>query len=185
MGGIRLICKSSGKADMLQGIEPSRYNCQIRTISKGLINAQGKSFSFANFAHPDDLFRIMEHGNNSALARVAYISYLFSLRVPSETLQLIRAPSTAPLLKCIPQEPKVLIGVQTFEQIEVLAMKFKYRKKPSRRAHTTPALPMQRTKNGSTAPLPGPLLVEGNLRISKSRGPSVPQNLRQFRQSTN
>ena len=116
------------KADMLLGNEPSWHNCQIHTISKGLINAQDRSFAFTNFIQSNDLFRILEHENNSALARIAYISYLFSLRVPSETLQLIRAPATAPLLKFIPQVPKVLIGVQTFEQIEVLVIKFKYRK---------------------------------------------------------
>ena len=115
------------KADVLLGNEPSRRNAQIKTIAKGLIGAQDKRFAFTNFAHPNDLFRIMEHGNNSALARVAYISYLFSLRVPSETLQLIRAASTEPLLKFLHQKPKVLIGVQTFGKIQVLVIKFKYR----------------------------------------------------------
>ena len=116
------------KADVLLGNEPSRRNAQIKTIAEGLIDAQDRSFAFANFTHPNDLFSILEHENNSALARAAYISYMFPLRVPSETLQLIRATSAEPLLKFLPRKPKVLIGVQTFEEIQVLVIKSKYRK---------------------------------------------------------
>ena len=109
--------------------EPTWRNSEFRTVAKGLRTAQDRSFAFSNFAHPSDLFRILDHeANRSTLARVAYISCLFYLRVHSDTLQPQRASAADPLLKFLPQEPKALIGVQTFEEIQVLAIESKYRK---------------------------------------------------------
>ena len=65
------------KADLLLGNEPSWRNTEIETIPNGLINAQDKCFSFTNFVQPGDISRTMERENHSALARAAYISYLF------------------------------------------------------------------------------------------------------------
>ena len=117
------------KADLLLGNEPKWCNLEIRTIAKGLINAQDRSFAFPNYIQSVDLFQIISHEvTHSPLARIAYLSYLFSLRVPSETLRLVRAPPGTPLLRFLPQTEKALIGVETFEEIQVSVIKFRFRK---------------------------------------------------------
>ena len=47
------------------------------------------SFAFPNFIMTSDVMRIfLDQGRQSTVGMIAYLSYLFSLRVPSETLQL-------------------------------------------------------------------------------------------------
>ena len=58
-------------------------------IAKGLRNAQDKSFAFPNFVMTSDVMRIiLDQGRRSTVGMIACLSYLFPLRVPSETLQL-------------------------------------------------------------------------------------------------
>ena len=117
------------KADVMLGGESAWRNSEIRTIAGRLTNAQDRSSALPNFARHNDIFRILERENNrSALARVAYVAYLLPLRVHSATLQLRRASADEPIRKFLPQEPKATIGVNTFEKVQVLSIKSKYRK---------------------------------------------------------
>ena len=85
----------------------------MKAIAKGLANAQDKSFAFSNYVFSKDLMCILDWETwHSTLAQVAFISYLSSLRVPSETLQLRRASNSDKLLKFEPQNEKALMGIR-------------------------------------------------------------------------
>ena len=62
-------------------------------------------------------------------SRVAYASYLFPIRVPSGDRQLRREAAEEPMMKFLHHVPKQPIGVKTFEKVQVLVIKSKYRKK--------------------------------------------------------
>ena len=53
---------------------------------------------------------------------IAYISYLFSLRVHSETLQLTVAKHDEKLLRFIPQGHKAIIGPRTYNNTTALVI---------------------------------------------------------------
>ena len=77
------------KDAILIGHYDAWLNPEIRLIAKGIRNAQDKSFAFPNFIMTSDVMRIiLDQGSQSTVGMIAYLSYLFSLRVPSETLQL-------------------------------------------------------------------------------------------------
>ena len=80
--------------------------------------------------HAADLLRILEWAKiDSAQGRAYYISYLFALRAPSETLELRRAFSDGRITEFIPQdEKKALIATRTYRQTTVMVIKFAYRK---------------------------------------------------------
>ena len=59
---------------------------------------------------------------------IAYLSYIFSLRAPPETLQLTIANPNEKLLKFSSHGPKALIGPRTFRDTTSLVIKFRYRK---------------------------------------------------------
>ena len=59
---------------------------------------------------------------------IAYLSYLFSPRAPSEAIQLTIANPNEKLLKFSPQCPKALIGPRTYRDTTALVTKFRYRK---------------------------------------------------------
>ena len=66
----------------------------------GLRNAQDRIFACPDFVRTDEIIRILDfEGQNSTFGMVAFLSSLFSLRVPSETLFLFRADDTDPLLR--------------------------------------------------------------------------------------
>ena len=105
------------------------FNEEIKTISRGLRNAQDRSFVFPNFLMSSDLLRITKYEWRFApMAILAYLSYLFSLRVPSETLRLEKAARHDKLLTFEPQQEKALIGPATLNQTPVLVIKFRFRK---------------------------------------------------------
>ena len=65
----------------------------IRGISKGRRNAHDVSCKFPNFIRSADLLQILEWAKlDNSQGREYFISHLFSLRVPSETLALARSP---------------------------------------------------------------------------------------------
>ena len=68
---------------------------EVRLVARGLRNSQDRSIAFPNFIITSDVMRIiLDQGWQSNMGMIAYLSYLFSLRVPSETLQLtIATPS--------------------------------------------------------------------------------------------
>ena len=101
----------------------------VRSISRGLENSQDRSFAFPNFFFSKDLTALLDHeGPDSPFFQVAYMSYLFSLRVPSEALTMKRAFRDDPLTEFVPQTDKVLIGIRTYEATDLLVVKFAYRK---------------------------------------------------------
>ena len=102
---------------------------EIKTIYRGLRNAQGRSFASPNFLMSGGLLEIITYeGQFAPMAAVAYLSYLFPLRVPSEAIRLEKADRFDKLLTFEPQQAKSLIGVETLRQTPVLAIKFRFRK---------------------------------------------------------
>ena len=98
-------------------------------IAKGMANAQDRSFAFPNYVFPHDLIKLIEWETwHSPLAQVDFLSYLFSLRAPSDALQLRKAASPGKLLKFTQQREKFPIGIKQMEDTEVLVAKFKFRK---------------------------------------------------------
>ena len=59
----------------------------VRSVPRGLRNAQNLSFKFQNYLMADDLLRLLHVSNLSTeFGQAAFFSFLFLLRVPSETL---------------------------------------------------------------------------------------------------
>ena len=101
----------------------------VRTIAAGLENAQDRSFAFPNFLFSKDILVIADHeGLDSPFFQLAFLSYLFSLRVPSETLVIRRAYADDPLTEFIPQPDKALMGIRTYKEHQMLVLKFSFRK---------------------------------------------------------
>ena len=105
------------------------HNEEIKTIARGLRAAQDKTFAFPNFIMSSGILQIINHeGRFAPMAMLAYLSYLFSLRVPSETLVLEVADPSLKLTDFVPQDPKAIIGTDMLNQTPVLVIKFRYRK---------------------------------------------------------
>ena len=69
-----------------------------RTIANGLGNAQGRSFAFPNFLSPKDILEIRDReGMPPPFFHLSFLSYLFFIRVPSDTLMIRRAYAGDPL----------------------------------------------------------------------------------------
>ena len=150
----------------------------------GLANATYRSFAFPNSTRHNDLFRILERENHSAIDRVAYISYLSPISVHSETIQLRTEAASEPLLKSIPRESKATIGAEKFEKVHFRAIKSKYRKNlRGGRILIWPCICHGRKT--AARPSPAPLLVEGDMRLVQSRGPSSHRNIRELHQPEN
>ena len=67
----------------------------VRSVPRGLKNAQDMVFRFRNFILVGDLPRLLRTPKlTSAFGQAAFLSFLFLIRVPSEALVLIRADST-------------------------------------------------------------------------------------------
>ena len=98
----------------------------VRCVGKGLKNAQDLPFKPPNFIGPEALLRWAKL--DSATGQAYYLSFLFSLRVPSETLRLQRAFADDRLAEFIPQDDKALIGARRYKGAEVLVVKFAPRK---------------------------------------------------------
>ena len=62
------------------------------------------------------------------LGQLAYMSYIFSLRLPSETLQLVWALSNGPITEYKKHDTNALIGVRTYNNTALLVAKFAFRK---------------------------------------------------------
>ena len=91
-------------------------------------NAQGQSFAAPNFIMASDVVRIIPDqiwkGNTGMLA---YLSYLFPLRAPSETLRPTIAIPNEKLLKFAPHGPKSLIWHRAYYNNSALVIKFRCR----------------------------------------------------------
>ena len=73
--------------------------------------------------------QILKHETpSSEFAQIAYISFLFALRIPSETLQLIRAYKGGDLDRFSPQAERALTGLNGPKGHERLIIRFTRRK---------------------------------------------------------
>ena len=105
------------------------YKDEIKTIARGLSAAQDETVASPNFIMSSGALRIIEYeGRFAPMAILAYLSFLFPLRAPSETLMMGVADLSVRLTACVPQEPKAIIGTDTRNQAPVLVIKFRYRK---------------------------------------------------------
>ena len=101
----------------------------VREVSNGLINAQDLSFKFPNFIKSGLLIDLLTYLKmDSVMGQACFLSYLFALRTPSETLRLVRAFADDRLTEFVPQEDKALIGTRTYKETTVLVIKFSFRK---------------------------------------------------------
>ena len=70
----------------------------VLTIAAGLANAQVRSFQFPNLIRCDDLVQPLRRAPlRGEFGQVAYMAYIFSLRVPPETLQMAHAFDNDPI----------------------------------------------------------------------------------------
>ena len=101
----------------------------VRHVAKGLKKFQDSSFKFPNFIRSELLLRIVRHETAaSEFAQACWRSFLFAFRVPSETLQLVRAYRGDEINAFSPQKEKALIGIRTTPDGCFLVTKFKWRK---------------------------------------------------------
>ena len=101
----------------------------LTNVSKGLKLEGKRKFRFPNFIDSSLLVKILQFENNSSDFAIArYLSFLFALRVPSETLSLQRAYKGGALTEFYPQREQALIGVEGTESDLRLIVRFKTRK---------------------------------------------------------
>ena len=99
------------------------------TISTALANAQVRSFQFPNIVRCNDMVRILRFSPiRGEFGQLAYMSYIFSLLVPSDTIQLVRAFSSDPIAEYKKQDTNALIGVRKHHNTPLLVNKFAFRK---------------------------------------------------------
>ena len=91
-------------------------------------NAQDRSFAFPNYLMSADVLRLVGHKGVNQVGMIAYLPYIFSLRVPSETLQLTVSMPDEKLLRFKPQCPKAIIGPRAYNGATALVTKFRFRK---------------------------------------------------------
>ena len=101
----------------------------VRHVARGLKKCQDTSFKFPNFIRVALLLQIIQHEPaDSEFAQAFWLSFLFAFRVPSETLQLVRAYTDDEITAFTPYREKALIGLRTTPQGSFLVTKFKWRK---------------------------------------------------------
>ena len=101
----------------------------MRLIAKGLKKCQDKSFEFSNFIRISILLQLIEfNSTQNEFAQACTIAFLFSFRVPSETLALRRAFRGDQLLVFDPQKEKASIDVVKVGEQDFLVVKLTQRK---------------------------------------------------------
>ena len=101
----------------------------IRSVARGLANAQDLSFRFQNFMFAEHLLRLIRHVKLATeFGQAAFLSFLCLLRAPSETLMIRIAAESDLLTDFSPQEYKVLAGTRAIGCSGMFLMKFPHRK---------------------------------------------------------
>ena len=92
--------------------QPTDWMCpDIKSVMRGLANAQDLSFKFENFLFADDLLRLIRATKlTSEFGCAAFLSCLFLLRAASETLQIRKAAQHGRISDFAPQGVKILMG---------------------------------------------------------------------------
>ena len=128
-GTFRNYIQHLAKACFLMDMDTFWLTPAVRNLAKGLESSLDTSFRFPNFIFSKDLLKILDHETiDSQFGQLCYLSYLFSLRVPSETLQIRRAYHDDPLTQFVHQEDRALMGIRKYENNELLVLKFARRK---------------------------------------------------------
>ena len=93
----------------------------VRDMGKGMGNAQDMSFKFQSFVRSMELFILLGRTEiETEIGHAFFLSYLFALRVPSETLALMRAFRDDPITEFTPQKDKALIATRPYKTAAVL-----------------------------------------------------------------
>ena len=101
----------------------------VRQVDRGLEKCHDRSFRFRNFIRSPILLKISNRESAAIeFAQSAFLSVLFALRGPSETLQLRMEYSSDNLLAFPPHPDKALIGISAVGDELFLAAKFAWRK---------------------------------------------------------
>ena len=117
------------KASLLAECSLERYSTDVKEIARGLRHAKKTAFQFPNFLYTQDLFAIINFlGWHEEFAQLAFLSFLFSLMIPSEALPMRKAHRHERIEEFIPQNDKVLIGVRPCSKIDCLIIKMSQRK---------------------------------------------------------
>ena len=116
------------QAFSLTGSPVDWYTAAVRDVSKGLRLSKKASFKLPNFIYTQDLFKIANGlGWGDTFSKLAFVSYLFGLRVPSEALCLRKARDPERLADFVPQSDKVLIGARVGGGTLCLIIKMSWR----------------------------------------------------------
>ena len=100
----------------------------VRSAARGLRATQNLSPELHNYLMADDLLRLLHVSNLSTeFGQSAFFSFLFLLRIPSETLWMRKADASDRLTEFPPQEHKVIVGVRTLGGRDFLIAKFAWR----------------------------------------------------------
>lgn len=102
---------------------------KIRSVARGLANAQDISFRFQNYMFADELLRLIKFAKlPTELGQAAFLSVLGLLRVPSETLMIQLACGSDLLTDFSPHDTKILAGIRAIQGSGMLLIKFSRRK---------------------------------------------------------
>ena len=111
------------------GFDSSWRNDIIAAIAKGLRNKPSGKSKFHNSLEPRISDRIIrKEGWDSEFARLCYVTYLFTLRLPSEAVPLVRATTDDRLLTSECSTSTNLFGLREFQGEQRLVIKLAHRK---------------------------------------------------------
>ena len=95
----------------------------------GLRLAASNRIRFPNFIRSEILWKLIRFfGQDDEFTHLAYISFLFALRVPSEALPIRRAHKRDEVTLFTPQKEKALIALRSINGIPNLVLKLAWRK---------------------------------------------------------
>ena len=98
-------------------------------MARGLKHDKKNSFKFPNFIYTQDLYTAINFlWWEEEFPPLAFLSCLFSLRIPSDALPIRKAHRKERLEEFVPQSDKVLIGVRPCAKIDCLIIKMTNRK---------------------------------------------------------
>ena len=95
----------------------------------GLRLASSNRIKFPNFIRSGIIWKLIRFFNDDdEFVHLAYIAFLFALRVPSEALQICRAKKGDEVELFTPQREKALIAVRQINGVDTLVLKLAWRK---------------------------------------------------------
>ena len=99
-------------AAILPGYQTDRLAPAAKSVARGPKNSMGLSFRLQNFMFESDLLRLSKSVSHATVVGQAdWLSFLFLLRVPSETLQMRFAEDLGDLSDFSRRKYNVIVGV--------------------------------------------------------------------------